>query len=322
MDRAASEPQIPSTRHPSVFATVPSPYQRENPLSSPFDLVLPSEDTASQASFAESHHANRGWISECLVWLSSWRKQKYESDYTVLFVNGSERFGSNSCRLSGKDSIIRCLVMSEGVSTPFAPSDANSTHGSNFEPMRVPRQNLCERVRRAFSVCFGHPRVDSIQSDYTVLLLDGENLVGSNLLPLSGTRLCFLNLMDCSIDPRLRPRLPKLLILILILLSVGGISCVFFLVPRGVSIGEPLITSEDFSINYTTQSVALCLEVHLPIKNPNYVSVDITGEISMKYYDQAVGFWNTTDSVAKLHTANVIPHQLDECNVWSRLLPR
>ena len=74
-------------------------------LYTPFGADGPSagNDASSQDSPADSHDTHRNWISECLWWLASCRRSRYQSDYVVLLVNGSERFGANSCLLSGKD---------------------------------------------------------------------------------------------------------------------------------------------------------------------------------------------------------------------------
>lgn len=85
---------------------------------SPFSAsISPSDDAVSNeedlydghgstvATHAESDQGRSGWISDCLLWFVScrrcWRKEKYESEYIVLFSNASD-LGSRACLLSGE----------------------------------------------------------------------------------------------------------------------------------------------------------------------------------------------------------------------------
>ena len=48
---------------------------------------------------------------------------------------------------------------------------------------------------------------------------------------------------------------------------------VFFLVPRGVSIGKIAIHSDSMSWNKTLRTFQLSLKAEIPFKNPNYLPV-------------------------------------------------
>ena len=48
---------------------------------------------------------------------------------------------------------------------------------------------------------------------------------------------------------------------------------VFFLVPRGVSLGEIKVHSERMAWNISRGSYALNLKARIPIYNPNYLNV-------------------------------------------------
>ena len=79
----------------------------------------------------------------------------------------------------------------------------------------------------------------------------------------------------------------------LVLLSFGGILCAFFLVPRGISLLDSKIEDDRFEIDGTNQSFALTVSFVIPFKNPNYVSVDVTGQVNMTYY----GFTAATQDI-------------------------
>eukprot|EP00210_Caulerpa_lentillifera_P002596 g2487.t1 len=129
------------------------------------------------------------------------------------------------------------------------------------------------------------------QSDYNVLMRRGGNLAGSNSVPLP--------------DPRLKPRIPKLLIAFLVLLSLGGILCVYFLVPRGVTLDDPRLEVVEFYLNTPNQSYNLVLNIHLPFYNPNYVGVDISGSVQVTYYQAIAGNTSKNLTIAKRETTNV-----------------
>lgn len=163
--------------------------------------VNPSDDASSVHSFADSHRVNRGWIAECLWWLSTCRRRRYQSDYEVLFVNGSNRFGSNSCRLSGKGHFfgpfsswnssfgrfLNMAVVSEGSLTPYLLPD-DFTDDSSFESERDTRARWWDRWRLALTRMRLRRRLRSTVSEYEVLIRGGDDLVGSNVLPLSGDK--------------------------------------------------------------------------------------------------------------------------------------
>ena len=105
-----SVPSLPASHiqkssiSPSVTASAYENGDGVADLYTPFrDALSPGDEISEDGacSYAESHRVHRGWIAECLWWLASCRRPRYQSDYVVLFLNESERFGSNSCRLSG-----------------------------------------------------------------------------------------------------------------------------------------------------------------------------------------------------------------------------
>jgi len=180
-------------------------------------------------------------------------------------------------------------VTSEDSLAPFALSDGYDTDDS-AESERRHRGSWLFRLRSRLTRMRFQRRQARAVSEYEVLIRDGDDLVGSSVLPLS--------------DPRLRPRLPKLLIIFLLLLSMGGILCVFFLVPRGVTIGEPTISVIQFTVDAANQSFTLVVNVTIPFKNPNYVSVDISGDVQMRYYNVNAGVNNINETISKRHTTN------------------
>lgn len=91
-------------RSSSPAARIPSISMVGSNLQSPFISKQASDEEVATPRYseAESHHVSRGWISECLWWIASWQKTPFQSEYEVLFINGSNRFGTNSVRLSGR----------------------------------------------------------------------------------------------------------------------------------------------------------------------------------------------------------------------------
>jgi len=180
-------------------------------------------------------------------------------------------------------------VTSEESLAPFALSDGYDTDDS-VELERNPWGSWFERLRLRLTRLRFQRRFRNAVSEYEVLIRDGDEIVGSNVLPLS--------------DPRLRPRLPKLII-ILLLLSLGGILCVFFLVSRGITLKEPTISVIEFTVDSVNQSFTLVVNVTLPFHNPNYVSADISGDIQMRYYNAYAGVSNINETISKRHTTNI-----------------
>jgi len=86
---------------------------------------------------------------------------------------------------------------------------------------------------------------------------------------------------------------------------LGGILCVFFLVPRGVTLVDPRLDVVDFTLNTTNQSYNLLVNIYLPFHNPNYVGVDISGSVQVTYYQASAGINNMNITIAKRATTNV-----------------
>eukprot|EP00210_Caulerpa_lentillifera_P004758 g4542.t1 len=90
-----------------------------------------------------------------------------------------------------------------------------------------------------------------------------------------------------------------------VLLSLGGILCVFFLVPRGVTLVDPSLDVVKFTLNTTHQSYNLVVNAYLPFHNPNYVGVDISGNVQVTYYQAVAGINNKNFTIPKRATTNV-----------------
>eukprot|EP00193_Tetraselmis_chui_P012825 CAMPEP_0177795568 /NCGR_PEP_ID=MMETSP0491_2-20121128/26311_1 /TAXON_ID=63592 /ORGANISM="Tetraselmis chuii, Strain PLY429" /LENGTH=325 /DNA_ID=CAMNT_0019318425 /DNA_START=306 /DNA_END=1284 /DNA_ORIENTATION=+ len=69
------------------------------------------------------------------------------------------------------------------------------------------------------------------------------------------------------------------------MLAVG----VFFLVPRGVSVGRIEVHSEFMSWNKTLRTFQLDLKADLPIVNPNYLQTNVYGSLHVLFYDAETG---------------------------------
>ena len=57
------------------------------------------------------------------------------------------------------------------------------------------------------------------------------------------------------------------------LFAVSAATATFFLVPRGVSVGEINIQSDHMSFNVSKGTYQLDLIAHIPVFNPNYLQV-------------------------------------------------
>ena len=93
----------------------------------------------------------------------------------------------------------------------------------------------------------------------------------------------------------------------LVLLSFGGILCAFFLVPRGISLLDTPINVDRFEIDGTNQSFVMAVSFVVPFKNPNYVSVDVTGQVNMTYYGRTAATKDINMTLSRLDTTEARP---------------
>eukprot|EP00879_Flechtneria_rotunda_P026473 GHRR01028228.1.p1 GENE.GHRR01028228.1~~GHRR01028228.1.p1 ORF type:complete len:227 (+),score=75.36 GHRR01028228.1:747-1427(+) len=91
-------------------------------------------------------------------------------------------------------------------------------------------------------------------------------------------------------DARLRPRRTKLLVSSLLLLALLAVAGVFVLVPRGVSVGSIEVHSTRMTFNATTLNYRIVLQADVPIYNPNYLKVSVTGNLTVSFFDAEAGW--------------------------------
>jgi len=90
-------------------------------------------------------------------------------------------------------------------------------------------------------------------------------------------------------DARLKPRRTNLIVGTLMLFAFMLAVGVFFLVPRGVSVGRIEVHSEFMSWNKTLRTFQLDLKADLPIVNPNYLQTNVYGSLHVLFYDAETG---------------------------------
>ncbi|MEW5299305.1 MAG: hypothetical protein WDW36_002332 [Sanguina aurantia] len=98
----------------------------------------------------------------------------------------------------------------------------------------------------------------------------------------------YLTLVPLS-DERLKPRRTKLLISFLLMGTLALVCAVYFLVARGVTVGTILVHSSQMSFNSSKSTYQIILAATLPIYNPNYFPVRVSGTINVSFYDQQAG---------------------------------
>lgn len=130
------------------------------------------------------------------------------------------------------------------------------------------------------------------ESEYEVLIHGGSQFFGADRIRLS--------------DPRLRPRIPIWLVLMLVLLFLAGVLCVFFLVPRGMGFGSTQINVGVISVNKTLFSYKLIVKVDLPISNYNYVDAYLSGNITMLFYKAKAGVTKVNKTRIPKRTKNKV----------------
>ncbi|KAG2441136.1 hypothetical protein HXX76_003988 [Chlamydomonas incerta] len=90
-------------------------------------------------------------------------------------------------------------------------------------------------------------------------------------------------------DERLRPRHTALLVSCLLLLAVALATGVFVVVPRGVTVGSIQVRSSRMSFNTSKSTYQIILTATIPIFNPNYLPVQVSGSLLVSFYDQQAG---------------------------------
>ncbi|KAF5836153.1 hypothetical protein DUNSADRAFT_6356, partial [Dunaliella salina] len=98
----------------------------------------------------------------------------------------------------------------------------------------------------------------------------------------------YLTLIPLS-DSRLQPPKTKSLLALVITLSILSASAVFFLVPRGVSVGTIKVHSHEISFNRTQATYQIVLSTIIPVYNPNWLPVELSGTVNVSFYDQEAG---------------------------------
>lgn len=68
---------------------------------------------------------------------------------------------------------------------------------------------------------------------------------------------------------------------------------------------DPSLDLVDFTLSAENQSYSLVVDVFLPFHNPNYVGVDISGNVQMTYYNATAGVNNKNFTIPKRATTNV-----------------
>ncbi|KAG2490223.1 hypothetical protein HYH03_011348 [Edaphochlamys debaryana] len=98
----------------------------------------------------------------------------------------------------------------------------------------------------------------------------------------------YLTLIPLS-DERLRPRHTTLLVSCLLLLAFALAGGVFVVVPRGVTVGSIQVRSSHMSFNTSKSTYQIILTATIPIFNPNYLPVQVSGDLVVSFYDQQAG---------------------------------
>uniref|UniRef100_A0A7S0RPS6 Uncharacterized protein n=1 Tax=Chlamydomonas leiostraca TaxID=1034604 RepID=A0A7S0RPS6_9CHLO len=98
----------------------------------------------------------------------------------------------------------------------------------------------------------------------------------------------YLTLVPLS-DSRLKPQHTNLIVGSLLLLAVASVTCVFLLVPRGVTVGSIQVRSSQISFNTSKSTYQILLQATIPVYNPNYLSIYVKGSINVSFYDQMAG---------------------------------
>jgi len=72
-----------------------------------------------------------------------------------------------------------------------------------------------------------------------------------------------------------------------------------------VTLVDPQLDVVQFTLNTKNQSYNLVVNAYLPFHNPNYVGVDISGNVQVTYYQANAGVNNKNFTIPKRATTNV-----------------
>ncbi|GAX75088.1 hypothetical protein CEUSTIGMA_g2532.t1 [Chlamydomonas eustigma] len=99
----------------------------------------------------------------------------------------------------------------------------------------------------------------------------------------------YLTLIPLS-DSRLKPRNTRMIVGAAIFLCIASVCIVFFTVARGVTVGSIEVVNSTINFNTSAGTYSIMLRCQLPIYNPNYAAVLLTGRIKVSFYDQNAGY--------------------------------
>mmetsp|Transcript_8406 Transcript_8406/g.16138 ORF Transcript_8406/g.16138 Transcript_8406/m.16138 type:complete len:334 (-) Transcript_8406:746-1747(-) len=130
----------------------------------------------------------------------------------------------------------------------------------------------------------------------------------------------YLTLIPLS-DSRLKPQRTRSLLVTLFIMTFFSVLSVFFLVPRGVTVGTIQVHSSRMSFNTNRSTYVIVLTATLPIYNLNYLSVLVTGTVNISFYDQQAGFTSLSPTSIPPRTfPQVVPVDVDASSVPQKYL--
>ncbi|KAL6761386.1 hypothetical protein V8C86DRAFT_2536887 [Haematococcus lacustris] len=99
----------------------------------------------------------------------------------------------------------------------------------------------------------------------------------------------YLTLIPLS-DSRLKPQNTNLIVSVMLILAVAAVAGVWVLVPRGITVGSIEVHSSQISFNTSKSTYQILLTATMPVFNPNYLSVRLSGTVNVSFYDQQAGY--------------------------------
>lgn len=89
---------------------------------------------------------------------------------------------------------------------------------------------------------------------------------------------------------------------------MGAIVGVFFLVPRGFVISSPEVNND--IMTSTMSAYTLVADVDIPISNENYLPAQVSGNVSMYYYDGLAGSTVLGDIQIEARSTKQVPRKM------------
>ncbi|PNH06721.1 Transmembrane protein 106B, partial [Tetrabaena socialis] len=130
----------------------------------------------------------------------------------------------------------------------------------------------------------------------------------------------YLTLIPLS-DERLKPRHTALLVSCLLVLALALAAGVFVVVPRGVTVGSIQVRSSHMSFNTSKSTYQIILTATIPIFNPNYFPVQLSGDLVVSFYDQQAGATSLQpEQIAARAFPQVIEMDMDASSVPQQYL--